>query len=66
VRVGKGIEEENKVFFCSASKFPLKEEKKLLRNFFGDESSSHGAISGPSKRQETKNKLQLLTKNFLE
>jgi hypothetical protein len=35
MRAGKGIEEENKGFFCSATKFALKEEKiaaQLFRN----------------------------------
>jgi hypothetical protein len=40
MRAGKGIEEENKGFFCSATTFALKEEK-IAAQLFRDEPLSY-------------------------
>jgi hypothetical protein len=63
MRAGKGIEEEKKGFFCSATKFALKEEK-IAAKLFRDEPLNYSRPHSKDKRPKTK--LQLLTNKLVE
>jgi hypothetical protein len=66
MRAGKEIEEENMGFFCSATKFALKEEKNRCATFHEMEVLAIELIKAHPKDKRPKTKLQILMKKLVE